>query len=303
MPRPRYSSQMRPPRPASKSRRAKRSRPLARLFTIIVVLAVAVGLALTITSMGVHYFDARQDSTEANGPRGPHIDLSDFDPAMLISDSQFYNFRSMDQRGIADFIREKNAGCVPFSMPCLANYTEDTADIPPSPRCKGYSGANGESAATIIYKTAQSCQINPQVLLVLLQKEQGLLTASGPDLTPMRYDIAAGFGCPDGQNCDPQYFGFSTQIYHAAAQFQRYRQAPGQFRFQAGVTRPIPFSPDSTCGAAEVKIVNQATAGLYNYTPYQPDQAVLAGTPGECSSFGNANFYGIFKAWFGNPLS
>lgn len=267
------------------------------------LLLLAVGIAMTITAVGVHFFGQRLEVEEVSSPpRGPQIDLSDFRAGYLISDAVFYDYNSMDLAEIETFIREKNAGCQKNSTVCLADYQEDTVDVEPSTRCRGYHGSAGESAAAIIYQTAQSCQINPQVLLVLLQKEQGLLTASGLDLTPSRYDIATGYGCPDGVNCDPQYFGFGTQVYYAAAQFQRYRQNPGQFQFRAGETNSIPFGPGGSCGAAPVFIENQATAALYNYTPYQPDQGVFQGTPGSCSSYGNANFFGIFKAWFGNPL-
>jgi hypothetical protein len=54
-----------------------------------------------------------------------------------------------------------------------------------------------------------------------------------------------------------------------------------------------------------VRIENQATANLYNYTPYQPNAETLAhpkGPAGSCSTFGNLNFSRIFNTWFGSPL-
>ncbi|MBC7404826.1 MAG: hypothetical protein H7252_03970 [Cytophaga sp.] len=48
---------------------------------------------------------------------------------------------------------------------------------------------------------------------------------------------------------------------------------------------------------------NQATAGLYNYTPYQPNTAALAnlyGTGDSCSAYGNRNFWRMFYDWFGS---
>ncbi|WP_229770149.1 hemagglutinin [Mobiluncus porci] len=307
-PRPPYAPVHTPGKSGNSGRyRGNSRRSRRRVWPVILMalggfLLLAVGLALTITAVGVHFFGQRVEVPQAAAPPlGPQIDLSDFQAGNLISDAVFYDYNSMDLSAIETFIREKNAGCQGETTVCLADYQEDTVDIPPSPRCRGYQGAPGESAAAIIYQTAQACRINPQVLLVLIQKEQGLLTASGSDLTPSRYDIAAGFGCPDGANCDPQYFGFGTQVYYAAAQFQRYRQNPAQFQFRAGQMNSIPFAPNGSCGAASVYLENQATAALYNYTPYQPDSEVLAGTPGQCSSYGNANFFGIFKAWFGNP--
>jgi uncharacterized protein with LGFP repeats len=52
-----------------------------------------------------------------------------------------------------------------------------------------------------------------------------------------------------------------------------------------------------------VFIYNQATAGLYNYTPYQPNAAALRagyGSGDDCSAYGNRNFYSYFTDWFGS---
>ena len=289
--------------PASTPRVGRHQGGAVRALLVILGLAlVALGLGGALAAVGIHFFanTAQPAAPTETGPVAPALDLSGFDPGNIISDTVFYDYQSMTQADIENFIRDKNAGCVSLSTPCLADYTEDTLDIPASPRCAGYPGAPGESAATIIYKTAQSCKINPQVLLVLLQKEQGLLTASDYSLSPRRYEVATGFACPDGTDCDPQYFGFGTQVYYAAAQFQRYRQSPAQFPFHTGVTNNIPYSPQASCGSAPGILANQATTALYNYTPYQPDPALLSGAPGECSSYGNANFYSLFKGWFGD---
>ncbi len=50
-------------------------------------------------------------------------------------------------------------------------------------------------------------------------------------------------------------------------------------------------------------IENQATAGLYIYTPYVPNQAALNnlyGTGDGCSAYGNRNFWRTFTDWFGS---
>jgi hypothetical protein len=66
----------------------------------------------------------------------------------------------------------------------------------------------------------------------------------------------------------------------------------------------VQYSPDAACGASVVDIANQATADLYNYTPYQPDAATRAdpsGTrPGRCAAYGNLNFFRLYNAWFGD---
>jgi hypothetical protein len=55
-----------------------------------------------------------------------------------------------------------------------------------------------------------------------------------------------------------------------------------------------------------VNIQTQATAGLYNYTPYQPNSAALAnlsGTGDSCSAYGNRNFWRYFNDWFGSTYA
>jgi hypothetical protein len=64
----------------------------------------------------------------------------------------------------------------------------------------------------------------------------------------------------------------------------------------------IAYHPNAACGSSTVLIRNQATAGLYNYTPYQPNRAALDagyGTGDACSAYGNRNFWLRFRDWFG----
>jgi hypothetical protein len=52
-----------------------------------------------------------------------------------------------------------------------------------------------------------------------------------------------------------------------------------------------------------VNILNQATANLYDYTPYVPNSAALNNLYGlgdGCSSYGNRNFWRIYNDWFGS---
>lgn len=248
-------------------------------------------------------WDSAPALASAPEPVGPRPNLAGFEPGNLISDERFYDAGAMGESEIKAFIEKVGAGCRPGpdGSACLSQYREDTPSFPASAYCAGYTGQAGESAARIIAKTAAACGINPQVILVILQKEQGLLTASSATLTARRYETAMGYGCPDGGQCDGQYFGFATQVYAAASQFQRYRLEGAKYKFQAGTTREVAYHPQAACGSAPVTFANQATAGLYNYTPYQPNAAALSGYDDGCASWGNANFYGLFQTWFGNP--
>jgi hypothetical protein len=114
-----------------------------------------------------------------------------------------------------------------------------------------------------------------------------------------------GYGCPDTAACDSQYFGFYNQIHNAARQFRICANNPDGCNYGIG-QNVISYNPDHSCGTTTVNIVNQATASLYHYTPYVPNQAALDnlyGTGNSCSSYGNRNFWRIYTDWFGATLA
>jgi hypothetical protein len=151
-------------------------------------------------------------------------------------------------------------------------------------------------------RVAQSCGVNPQALLVLLEKEQGLVSSTRPSVAA--YDRATGFGCPDTAPCASQFFGFANRVWRAARRFQIYRAFPSSFNHRAGQVNDVRCHPNAWCGSSPIFTENQATAGLYNYTPYQPNGAALSNLYGSgdvCSAYGNRNFWRIFSDWFGNP--
>ncbi|MBE6482741.1 MAG: hemagglutinin [Actinomyces ruminicola] len=246
---------------------------------------------------------AAPSPTPATEPAAISRDMTGFDAGHIIDDDVFYDSTTMTAAEVAAFIDKANAGCQAGAdgTPCLADATFDTEERAATTACPGgYTAATGETAAAIISQVATSCDINPRVLLVLLHKEQGLLTASGSRLTARRYEAATGYACPDGQECDAEYAGFFRQVYGAASQFQSYRLDPHGFQVVAGETTQLAYSPSSLCGAGELTAANQATAGLYNYTPYLANAAAADGGD-DCTSWGNWNFYGYFRALFGDP--
>jgi len=231
--------------------------------------------------------------------------VSDWDAGFIISDWVMNNSAAMTLGDIETFIATKGANCVTGNdFYCLKDYRETTPNRPATAYClAGYTGQQNESAAQIIYKVAIACGINPQVLLTMLQKEQSLLTQAKPLTT---FAKALGFACPDTEAaCDPAYAGFANQVYSAASQLRRYAVSSANYNFKAGAYNQIYYHSDKArCGYSEVFIQNQATASLYNYTPFQPNAAAIAagtGTGDSCSSYGNRNFFVIFKSYFGNP--
>ena len=240
-------------------------------------------------------------------------DMSQWRAGNIISDAIFFSGTTWAPSDVAYFIQKTNPNCVtaPDGTPCLRDFWENTPNRAADAYCSAYTGAAGESAATIIAKVGRACGINQRVLLVMLQKEQGLVTGSGKSLNGAhyaweRYEKAMGFKCPDTAPCDPTYGGFFNQVYYAARQYKIYAANPNGYGYHANASNNIRYNPNAACGASSVYIENQATAGLYNYTPYQPNAAALAagrGTGDACSAYGNRNFWGYFTDWFGSTQS
>ena len=243
-------------------------------------------------------------STVAPTEPASAADLSQFDPGRIIDDSVFFNGNALNADQVQAFLNSKVSWCQQGAI-CLKDYRQSTENKPADAMCAGYSGTTSESAADIIARVGQSCGISQKALIVTLQKEQGLVTSTRP--SSWAYTIAMGQGCPDTSACDSQYYGFFNQVYGAAHQFKRYTNPPGTSNFftwyAPGNTWNILYSPDRGCGSSPVYVHNAATAGLYYYTPYQPNRASLNagyGTGDGCSTYGNRNFYNYFTDWFGS---
>ncbi|MGY1719544.1 hypothetical protein ACI8AG_10925 [Blastococcus sp. SYSU DS0552] len=224
-------------------------------------------------------------------------DLKRFNAGNIVSDGVFYDTSTMSADQIQAFLTSKNSG--------LRSLRVDTFTRTSSP-CGTYHGGGQETAAWVIYKVAKACGINPQALLVILQKEQGLVTDATPSHDQLRK--AMGYGCPDTPaGCDATWNGFFNQVYMASRQFKLYQANPTKYGYVAGRTNYISYQANNAgCGKASVFIENQATAGLYNYTPYVPNDAALRagyGTGDVCSAYGNRNFYQYFVDWFGSTQS
>ncbi len=234
-------------------------------------------------------------------------DLSQFRPGQIISDAVFFDSTTMTEGQIQSFLESRVASCR-AGYTCLKDKYDTSRSIAGDAMCGAYVGGASERASRIIFKVAQACGINPQVILVTLQKEKSLVTNREP--TADHYKIAMGQGCPDTAGCDSRYYGFFNQVYGAAWQFKRYANPPGTSQYftwyAPGKTWNVRFHPNTACGTSPVYIANQATANLYYYTPYQPNAAALRagyGLGDSCSAYGNRNFYNYFTDWFGSTLT
>ncbi len=292
-------------------------------FTKHTVIGISFVLGLT------------QLATLANPQKVNAVTASDWNASRIIDDAVFFNPNSMSIQDIQNFLNAKMPACDTNGQKmynstqtraqwaaangkpqppyiCLKDFSQNIPGVSPDALCSGSVGAGTKSAATLIKEVATACNISPQVILITLQKEQSLITDDWPWL--IQYTKATGMGCPDtslgvdvdaNQNgCYDDYEGFFKQIYYGARQFQRYVKQPDVFNYAVGRNSFVAYQANNaSCGGTQITPQSQATAALYNYTPYQPNQAALDnlyGTGDACSAYGNRNFWRMFNDWFGS---
>jgi len=189
----------------------------------------------------------------------------DFDPNFIISDAEILNYNAMSAADIQQFLESKGS--------FLAAYTLTNPN----------TGLT-ETAAQAIYDVCQANKVSPRFVIVLLQKEQGLIENPNPSQADL--DWACGYGCPDSGGCNDRWRGLWKQINSATLQFHDYMVNPLEYGYQKGVA----YTFQNSCSAYNNPLVsvvmpyNQATAALYNYTPH-----VLNG---------NYNFYILWQKYF-----
>lgn len=263
-------------------------------FAKVKIAVIAAVAALTLSAGQAVITD--QSANAANA--------ADFNAGNIISDTLFYSVR-MSQADIQNFLASQGSW--------LANYRQSTTTKPSGSYsdggnatgwgiCSQYDGAADELASTIIYKAQIACGVSAQALLATLQKESSLVTSG----TDRWLSQAMGYACPDTSACDTMYYGFFNQMFGAARSFQWYgNQAPGGYsskKYAVGWWN-IQYKPGTSCGTKSVYVENRATAALYYYTPYTPNQAALDNlyyTGDGCSSYGNRNFWRFYTDWFGS---
>jgi len=205
---------------------------------------------------------------------------ADFDPNNIISDGGFVNINAMSTSDIQSFLQAKGSFLKDFSENgrSAAQIIFDASH--------GYGDASGSiNGITIDTGTGT---INPQVILVTLQKEQSLVSRTSSNDNALR--AAMGYGCPDGGGCNSNYAGFTKQVEWASWQLRyNYERASGHgFNdYQVGQTMHIYNTyPNPYGGPSEqdITFANRSTASLYRYTPHAYN--------------GNRNFWYFFNQWF-----
>lgn len=182
-------------------------------------------------------------------------------PEHLLSDADMQNTASMTREDIQAFL----------SRGSLDRYkTKDAFGVI-------------RPAADIILDASKKFQLNPQLLLVTLQKEQSLVENPSPSQNQL--DWAMGYAiCDDCSKSDPRlqkYKGFGNQVYQAAKHFREayLTRLESKGATTSGYGPGIQSMIDGTILIPE----NNATAALYTYTPHL---------------HGNLNFMSIWNRWF-----
>ncbi len=245
--------------------------------------------------------------------------FADFNPGLLISDAAFDNTQTFTgAAGIQQFLSVKGS--------VLANTDPTFLQMLREPQITLMKQALNDpepnldhlrSAAQLIWDSSQMTGINPQVIIVTLQKEQSLITGTFNSTSSLQtaLDHALGFSCPDATGCSSQFGGFYFQLFGTIdSQGNHYLGAPASLMRSfntAGGRGPMVDINGSTLGSPlistshvgqtiligntlggptnppatqEVTLGDSATAALYRYTPHVYN--------------GNYNFWKFFSSWF-----
>ncbi len=236
-----------------------------------------------------------------------------FNPNLLIPDSAFSDTQTFGgAAGIQTFLQTKGS--------VLANTTPAFLDMLKEPDVillkQGLDDpepnlSQKRTAAQLIWDASQSSGLNPQVILVTLNKEQGLITSSqslSGGALQTALDHAMGFDCPDGTGCGNLFPGFYYQLFgNFDSSGNRYLGAAKSlmksFTTPGGRGPDVNGSPSqvgqmitlqNTMGGytgilpvQSVQLSNLATAALYRFTPHIFN--------------GNYNFWLYFTSWFKYP--
>ena len=177
-----------------------------------------------------------------------------FDPNDILDDASMMDATAMTPDQIQAFLEQTPYG----TASGLASYS-----------------LNGQSASAWIAQAAAQNGINPLVLLVRVQMEQGLISNTA---VPSAVDQAFGCGC-EGASCGAQYLGFDHQALCSG-------QALGDamaalLAGNATVSGWQPGVTTETLDGTAVTPMTNATAALYTYTPYLSAAKLFWEDPGQ----------------------
>lgn len=236
-----------------------------------------------------------------------------FSPDKLIEDTVFSDTKTFGgAEGVQKFLEVRGsvlANTAPDFLVRLKEPNNRTLKVglddprPDLPRLR--------TAAELIWDASVQSGLNPQVIVVTLNKEQSLITGhqdSSPEKLQKALDRAMGFDCPDATGCGDLFPGFYFQLFGnfdtegnrylgaARSLMKSFSTSGGRGPVVAGRVARVGdvVTLDNTTGGPygalpqqTVTITNNATAALYRYTPHVYN--------------GNYNFWRFFNEWFRYP--
>lgn len=254
----------------------------------------------------------------------------------IIDDFVFNNTTTMTASAINSFLNSFPHSCISpnngFSAPDPISYSQSN----------GFSYGGNVSAGQVIADASAGYQLNPQVLLTTLEKEQSLVTGDDGCST-LQYAGAVGFGCPDGGppggytwtevdlytingvnvtsvsgTCvdGSNIVGFSQQLTWASWLFKFAEQrSEGNMSWAGnGSTWANTQDPSECYGGPMTPGTWQICPGQQAVT-YDGDTtidgtSVLMSTGATAALYdytphfpGNKNFFNIFNSWFGSTYA
>ncbi len=236
-----------------------------------------------------------------------------FNPNKLIEDKTFSDTKTFGGPiGVQKFLETKQSVLANTSSEFLAKLKEPQASVlkqgleDPEPNLN-----RQRTAAELIWDASVQSGLNPQVILVTLNKEQGLITASqnfSNEALQKALDRAMGFDCPDATGCGDLFPGFYFQLFGnydssgnrylgaAKSLMKSFNTSNGRGPVYNGSVSHVgdTIVLDNTMGGYEgidpeqtITLANSATAALYRFTPHVFN--------------GNYNFWKYFNTWFKYP--
>lgn len=168
-----------------------------------------------------------------------------FDPNDIFTDKELFDSNALSRTAIQQFLEAK--GSVLKSVTAMVN------GVP-------------KLVSEMIFELGKQYGISQKFLLAKLQHEQGLIEKSTASQNAL--DWATGYSCFSNR-CNEKYRGIYAQL-DAAADTQRIYAERTYFSYGVG-------KETKTTDGFKVKPLNQATANLYIYTPYQGGPTGIGG--------------------------
>jgi hypothetical protein len=260
-----------------------------------------------------------------------------FNQNNIMSDSVFNNSGSMNSGQIDAFLNSFPSSCISTNRGFVSS---DVVGYNPT---NGYLYGGGVSAGTVIANASQAYDLNPQVLLATLQKEQSLVSGTAgchyetpptqnpcPDppygtssscVTACQHAggcvyIAMGYDCP--YYCVPNSTGFSKQVIKAAWKL-KFVQQRSLGNFNWNVQKPGWDNSDDPATSYDGYMTqgnlkrNSSSQTVY-YDGFRPVNSgslsvhLDSGATAALYSYtpftnGNSSFVNIFEGWFGSTIN